>query len=47
MKFGSVEDADKLNLKLPADHPETQRVRQKSKNGQTEIFAGCAKWNRQ
>src|SRR5690625_7412940 len=47
MKFGSVEEPEKLNLNLPPDHPETQRVLEKSDNGKTELFVGCAKWNRQ
>lgn len=47
MKFGSVEEPEKLNLNLPPDHPETQRVLEKSDNGKTEIFVRCAKWNRQ
>src|SRR5690625_5994189 len=47
MKFGSVEEAERLNLNLPPDHAETQRVLEKSDNGKTEIFVGCAKRNRQ
>lgn len=46
MKFGSVNNPEKLNLNLPEDHPETKRVLLESKNGKPDIYVGCAKWNR-
>lgn len=48
MKFGSVDNAEKVNLSLPEDHPGTPDIL--SKNGGTakpEVYVGCAKWNRQ
>lgn len=46
MKFGSVDNPEKLNLNLPEDHPDTTKVLAESKNGKPEIYVGCAKWNR-
>lgn len=46
MKFGSVDNPEKLNLNLPEDHPATERILSKSKKGKPDIYVGCAKWNR-
>ena len=46
MKFGSVETTDDLKLTLPADHPDTLSVLNKSRNGSPDVFVGCAKWNK-
>lgn len=46
MKFGSVDNPEKHDLTLPEDHPDTEKVLSKAKNGKPEIYVGCAKWNR-
>lgn len=46
MKFGSVDNPKQLNLNLPDDHPDTERVLSEHKNGKPQIYVGCAKWNR-
>jgi uncharacterized protein YecE (DUF72 family) len=46
MKFGSVDNPKELNLNLPEDHPDTERVLSEHKNGKPQIYVGCAKWNR-
>lgn len=46
MKFGSVDNPEKHDLTLPDDHPYTEKVLAKSKNGKPDIYVGCAKWNR-
>ncbi|MBL4586610.1 MAG: DUF72 domain-containing protein, partial [Flavobacteriales bacterium] len=47
MKFGKVEDAGLLDLSLPKDHADTQRVLLSSeKKEKPRIFVGCAKWNK-
>jgi uncharacterized protein YecE (DUF72 family) len=46
MKFGSVDNPKELNLNLPDDHPDTERVLSEHKNGMPQIYVGCAKWNR-
>ena len=46
MKFGRVDNPEKLTLNLPEDHPDTKKVLSDSKNGKPEIYVGCAKWNR-
>lgn len=47
MKFGSVEDPSKVDFTLPADHPDTAVVlSEKGGGGLSEIYVGCAKWNR-
>lgn len=48
MKFGKVDHPEKIDFTLPPDNPETKRVLKEkgdTKNN-TEIFVGCAKWNR-
>lgn len=47
MKFGQVDDPEKIDFSLPADHPETERVLKKYKRKETfEVYVGCAKWNK-
>ncbi|MFY0600162.1 MAG: DUF72 domain-containing protein [Cyclobacteriaceae bacterium] len=47
MKFGSVTDPSIIDFTLPQDHPDTQVVLdQRGGNGLTDIYIGCAKWNR-
>ena len=47
MKFGKVLNPEDLNLTLPQDHIDTQRVLQNSvASGEFTISVGCAKWNK-
>lgn len=47
MKFGKVENPEKLDLRLPDDHLDTARVLdQKGDSGKPNIYIGCAKWNK-
>ena len=49
MDFGKVEapDLNKINFKLPPDHPGTVKVLAKSpKTKTTDFYVGCAKWGR-
>nr|WP_298998744.1 DUF72 domain-containing protein [uncultured Allomuricauda sp.] len=48
MKFGKVEQPELIDFTIPADHPDTAGVLAKNKDkGLSNIFVGCAKWNRQ
>ena len=48
MKFGRVDKPGYLDLSLPTDHPETQRVLAvDSEDRNLQVFVGCAKWNKQ
>lgn len=48
MKFGKVEHPELIDFTIPADHPDTAGVLAKNKDkGPSNIFVGCAKWNRQ
>ncbi|WP_036384780.1 DUF72 domain-containing protein [Muricauda sp. MAR_2010_75] len=48
MKFGKVEHPELIDFTIPPDHPDTAVVLSKNKqDGETKIFVGCAKWNRQ
>lgn len=48
MKFGKVEQPELVDFTIPKDHPDTQVVLSTSKkNEKTNIYVGCAKWNRQ
>lgn len=48
MKFGGVQNPGEIDFKLPEDHPATSKVLQeKGGKGLTEIYVGCAKWNKQ
>ncbi len=46
MKFGSVDNPEDIDFTLPADHVDTIRVLQKKPSDKTNIFVGCAKWNK-
>lgn len=45
MKFGQVENPEKIDFTIPEDHPDTKRVLAKSKTKDLKIYVGCAKWN--
>lgn len=48
MKFGGVPDPAKVDFTLPEDHPGTSKVlNAKGGNGLSEVYVGCAKWNKQ
>jgi uncharacterized protein YecE (DUF72 family) len=47
MKFGKVQSVTGIDLSLPPDHPDTQRVLQARKRSvPLRVHVGCAKWNR-
>ncbi|NGP87095.1 DUF72 domain-containing protein [Fodinibius halophilus] len=47
MKFGSVDNPEKVEYALPEDHPGTQSMLgQNGDPGKPNLFVGCAKWNR-
>ncbi len=48
MKFGHVSttDLDKLNLRLPADHPANEKVFSGKPVQNPGVYIGCAKWGR-
>ena len=46
MKFGSVEQPERVDFTLPADHRDTNAILKKG-SGLQEVYVGCAKWNRQ
>lgn len=47
MKFGSVDQPELVDFKLPKDPPDTFRVLKNSSfKGKPNIYVGCAKWNR-
>lgn len=47
MKFGKVEDAGKINFKIPADNPYTKKILSTTKDKDFNVYVGCAKWNKQ
>ena len=48
MKFGKVDHPEHIDFTIPKDHPDTEVVLSKHKQeGETKVFVGCAKWNRQ
>lgn len=48
MKFGKVEQPELVDFTIPKDHPNIQVVLSTSKKDEkTNIYIGCAKWNRQ
>lgn len=48
MKFGKVDHPELIDFTIPPDHPDTPVVLSKNKEGgETKVFVGCAKWNRQ
>ncbi len=46
MKFGQVPTPEDIDFTIPADHPDTKHVLEKSKPNELEIHIGCAKWNK-
>ncbi len=49
MDFGRVENVDKVDFSMPADHAITKQLfkeLKKAKKGKPEIYLGCAKWGR-
>ncbi|GAB4164249.1 MAG: hypothetical protein Tsb0033_25450 [Winogradskyella sp.] len=46
MKFGSVDNPELIDFTLPADHPDTLKALQKQPSDTTEVYVGCAKWNK-
>ena len=47
MKFGRVEQPELIDFTLPQDHSGTIKcIKAFNNNKETEIFVGCAKWNR-
>ena len=46
MKFGRVDNPELIDFTLPKDHKDTTRVLKKSSSKSTNIYVGCAKWNR-
>lgn len=46
MKFGSVDNPEHIDFTLPKDHPGTLKVLQKKPSQTTDVFVGCAKWNK-
>lgn len=48
MKFGKVEQPELIDFTIPKDHIDTSVLLSKSEKGEkTNIYVGCAKWNRQ
>ncbi|RDY61608.1 DUF72 domain-containing protein [Flagellimonas nanhaiensis] len=48
MKFGKVDHPELIDFTFPEDHPDTEVVLARYKDiGESKIFVGCAKWNRQ
>src|SRR5258708_1091022 len=46
MKFGQVDNPEEIDFTIPAHHPHTNRVLEKSKAKSLEVYTGCAKWNK-
>ena len=46
MKFGSVESIKGIDFTLPTDHSDTKKVLGGKEVKKTNIFVGCAKWNK-
>src|SRR5689334_3893014 len=48
MKFGQVDNPEKIDFTIPPDHPDTANAlkAQASKSNKLEIYVGCAKWNK-
>lgn len=48
MKFGKVEQPERINFSLPNDHPDTEVILSKQNADlPLSVHVGCAKWNRQ
>ncbi len=46
MKFGSVDSPELVDFTLPEDHPGTKSILGKGSGDLSEVFVGCAKWNK-
>src|SRR5262249_14602939 len=47
MKFGQVDNPEKIDFTIPPDHPDTAKVLKESSQSKTlEVYVGCAKWNK-
>lgn len=46
MKFGQVDNPEKIDFTIPKDHPDTERVLKKSRSKTLKAYVGCAKWNK-
>lgn len=47
MQFGKVETVEGIDLSLPSDHPDTQKIlTAKAGVKKLEVSVGCAKWNK-
>lgn len=47
MKFGNVDNIEKIDLSLPPDHTDTAKVLGGKEIKKLNVFVGCAKWNKQ
>ena len=48
MKFGKVNHPELIDFTIPQDHPDTEVFLSNTpKTEITNIYEGCAKWNRQ
>ncbi|WP_028295527.1 DUF72 domain-containing protein [Olivibacter sitiensis] len=47
MKFGKVDDPEKIDFSLPKTHPATYEVLHDAEQRPFEVYVGCAKWNKQ
>lgn len=48
MEYGRVDEKllNKINFKLPKDHPQTTAILAKQKTAKPNVYVGCAKWGR-
>lgn len=46
MKFGEIENPEKIDFSIPLDHPTTKNTLQKNNNRELSIYIGCPKWSR-
>jgi uncharacterized protein YecE (DUF72 family) len=47
MKFGSVDNPENIDFKLPPDPPETLQILGTNGSNKLDVRVGCAKWNKQ
>lgn len=47
MKFGKVDNPESINFFLPTDHKSTKKILGGKALKRTNIYIGCAKWNKQ
>src|SRR5215475_14085081 len=48
MKFGQVDNPEKIDFAIPLDHPDTAKAlkAKPAKAKEFEVYVGCAKWNK-